>query len=355
MSGADKDLIPEFQERIKSSAAAAEPLRFVGGGTKDFYGRELQGAILGVSQHAGIVDYAPTELVITARSGTRLTEIKQVLSESGQMLAFEPPGFGDAATIGGTIACGFSGPRRPYAGAARDFVLGVNCINGRGDLLEFGGRVIKNVAGYDVSRLMTGSLGSLGLLTEISLKVLPLPDFETSLVLSRDAASSIEMMNQLAGRPLPISAASHDGERLFIRLSGAELGVRKAMAEIGGDVVESSAYWEELREQSLAFFKQNGVLWRLSVAPATPALSLSGDCLLDWGGGLRWLKTEQDAATIRTVVEDAGGHAIQFCGGDRSGEIFHPLAASVMALHRNLKQAFDPESIFNPGRMYAGI
>jgi len=308
-----------------------------------------------VSQHAGIVDYEPTELVITTRAGTRLSEINQVLSEAGQMLAFEPPGFGDAATMGGSIACGFSGPRRPYVGAARDFVLGVNCINGRGDSLKFGGRVMKNVAGYDVSRLMTGSLGSLGLITEISLKVLPLPEFETSLVLPLNAVSSIEMMNQLAGRPLPISAASHDGEKLFIRLSGTEQGVRKAIEEIGGDLIEPCAYWEELREQSLAFFNQTDVLWRLSVAPATPELSLSGDWLLDWGGGLRWLKTEQDADTIRTVVENAGGHAIQFNGGDRSGEVFHPLDPSVMAMHRNLKQAFDPDSIFNPGRMYAGI
>lgn len=355
MSSENGDLTPQFQERVKAAVAAAKPLRIVGGGTKDFYGRSLQGDILDVSQHRGVVDYEPTELVITVRSATRLTEVKQVLSEAGQMLAFEPPGFGEAATIGGTIACGFSGPRRPYTGAARDFVLGVKCINGRGDLLEFGGQVMKNVAGYDVSRLMTGALGSLGLLTQISLKVLPVPEFETTLVLSLDAASAIETMNQLAGRPLPLSAASHDGEKLSIRLSGTEQGVRAAMREIGGEVQASNDYWEALNGQTLPFFKQVGMLWRLSVAAATPTLPLSGDCLLDWGGGLRWLRSDDDDNTIRTCVENAGGHTIQFRNGDRSGEIFHPLAHTVMTMHRNLKVAFDPESILNPGRQYAEL
>ena len=275
-------------------AAARSQIR--AGGTRAFHGRRVDGETLDVSAHRGVVAWEPAELVLTARAGTPLAGIEALLASGGQMLAFEPPRFGPASTLGGAIATAMSGPRRPYAGAARDFVLGVRCVNGRGELLGFGGQVMKNVAGYDVSRLMCGACGTLGVLLEISLKVLPVPPCEITVEHACDAAQAIVTMNRTAGRPLPLSASSHDGERLRLRLSGAESAVSAAAAALGGDVVDdAAAYWNAVRDQSLAFFRAPGALWRLSVPPATPPLALGGEQFIEWGGALRWLRTARDA------------------------------------------------------------
>jgi glycolate oxidase FAD binding subunit len=269
------------------------------------------------------------------------------------MLAFEPPGFGPRATLGGTIACGLSGPRRPYAGAARDFVLGVKMLNGKGEILRFGGEVMKNVAGYDLSRLLTGSLGTLGVILEVSLKVLPRPVLERTLAFSMDQARAIDTVNRWAGRPLPISATAFDGERLLVRLSGTESGVESAARDLGGETPDTgNAFWNTLNEQTLAFFQRPGPLWRLSVPPTTAPMDLPGQWFLEWGGAQRWLSSDAPAAMIREATDAVAGHATLFRHGDRQGEVFHPLPPALLNLHRRLKQSFDPAGIFNPGRLY---
>jgi glycolate oxidase FAD binding subunit len=319
-------------------------------------GREPVGEPLSLAGHAGILSYEPSELVVTARSGTPLAELEAALESQGQMLAFEPPHLGPEATIGGCVAAGLSGPRRPYGGAVRDHVLGVRLLNGRGEVLRFGGEVMKNVAGYDLSRLMVGALGTLGVLLDVSLKVLPRPAVEITLRRPASAAEAIETMNRWAGRPLPLSAGAFDGELLHVRLSGTESGVRAARRVVGGDPVDDGgAFWQRLREQRHAVFETARPLWRLSVPPATPPLDLPGRQLVDWGGAQRWVLTDAPAQQVRALAAGAGGHATLFRGGDRSGEVFHPLAPPIAALHRRLKAAFDPQGLFNPGRLYADL
>ncbi|MCU0835035.1 MAG: glycolate oxidase subunit GlcE [Chromatiaceae bacterium] len=346
-----------LQYAVCAAIAAKRPLAIRGGGSKAFLGRAPQGEPLDVAGHSGIVNYQPKELVLTARGGTTLEEIESALAEAGQMLPFEPPRFGPGATLGGTIACGLSGPARPYLGAARDLVLGTRVLTGRGEILRFGGEVMKNVAGYDVSRLMTGAYGTLGVLLELSLKVLPAPAATRTLSQERDPAQAIELMNRWAGRPLPVTATCYDGERLYVRLSGAEKGVAQAAAEIGGEpLAGAESFWrEKIREQGHGFFAGNTPLWRLSVPQAAPPLALPGKQLIEWGGAQRWLRSDAPADAIREVVTRAGGHASLFRGGDRSGEVFHPLPAVLMTLHRRLKQAFDPDGLLNPGRLYADL
>ena len=352
----DADLTKALCERVRVAAGDAVPLAVTGGGTKDFLGRITQAEPLDVSGHRGIVTYEPTELVLSARGGTPLAEVEAALGEQGQMLAFEPPGFGEAATIGGTIAAGLSGPARPWAGAARDFVLGTRVLNGRGEALRFGGEVMKNVAGYDVSRLMTGACGTLGVLLEVSLKVLPRPAVVRTLAFDVTAAEAIRRCNAWAAKPLPVTAACHDGERLRVRLAGTEGGVAAAAGALGGEIGDGDDFWAALREQTLPFFACSGApLWRISVPPGAELASPGGDILVDWGGALRWLRTDAPAAAVRAAAERAGGHATLFRGGDRTGEVFHPLAPAVRKLHERLKAAFDPAGILNRGRMYEGI
>ncbi len=347
-------LYQEFKERVIAAKATGQSLVIQGGGTKGFYGRYCGGEILDTRSCSGIISYEPTELVITARAGTSLAEIEKTLASHGQMLAFEPPYFGMEATLGGIVACGLSGPRRPYVGSVRDFILGVKCLTGRGEILTFGGQVMKNVAGYDVSRLMTGAHGTLGVLLEISIKVLPVPEYEVSLTRSKDFSSALHDMNTWAGQSLALSAACYDGQHLNIRLSGKRSAVHAAMKQLNMDEhPEGLRYWQDLCEQRLAFFKNNNkVLWRVSVPPATPVLDLPGEWFIDWGGAQRWLKSSESTERIRHVSEQAGGHATLFRGGDRNGEIFHPLSPGIKVLHTRLKQAFDPQLILNRGRMY---
>lgn len=349
----DRDNGVQLQERVAAAFDAGTPLCIVGGGSKSFLGREPRGEALAVAAHRGIVSYQPAELVVTARAGTPLHEVETALADQRQMLPFEPPYFGTTATLGGTIACGLSGPRRPYAGAARDFVLGVTVINGRGDVLRFGGQVMKNVAGFDVSRLMAGAMGTLGVMLEISLKVLPRPACEITLAQEWSADEAIEVMNRWAGRPLPLTATCYDGDRVYVRLSGTQTAVESARKHVGGEAIEEAgSFWENMREQRHGFFAGELPLWRLSLPPATPSLSLPGKWLVEWGGAQRWLRSEADSAMVRRVATNAGGHATLFRGSGHDGERFQPLPQTLLDIQRRLKQAFDPKGILNPGRMY---
>ncbi|MEG1054515.1 MAG: glycolate oxidase subunit GlcE, partial [Janthinobacterium sp.] len=275
----------QFRQQILAASAAGKSLRLRGGGTKDWYGQRLDGEVLDTRAYAGIIDYEPTELVITARCGTPLAEIEAALAARKQMLAFEPPHFGPGATVGGVVASALSGPRRASAGALRDFVLGAVLMDGHGERLAFGGQVMKNVAGYDVSRLLAGSLGTLGLILEVSLKVLPLPLREASLRLECAEIAALRMLNEWAGKPLPISASCwHDGV-LTVRLSGAEAAVSAALRTLGGDVLaaeDAAAFWLLVREQTHAFFAGAGSLWRLSLPPHASAMILKGRQLIEW-------------------------------------------------------------------------
>ena len=346
-------IVEEFAQTLREAGAGKRSLRIRGGGTKDFYGNALRGDVLDTRSYAGIVDYEPTELVMTARAGTALAEIDTALREHGQMLAFEPPHFGQGSTLGGCIAAGLSGPRRPYAGSVRDLVLGVRMLDGNGTDLRFGGQVMKNVAGYDVSRLMAGSLGTLGLLLEVSLKVLPRPPMELTLRREQNAASAIELMNAWAGKPFPISATCHDQHALYVRLSGAEPAVRAARDRMGGDVLpDGPSFWNALRDHRHAFFGNTLPLWRLSLKSTSAPLALAGEQLIEWNGALRWLATDAEPAAVREAAVRAGGHATLFRAADKSAGAFHPLPVALMKLHRRLKGTFDPHGILNPGRLY---
>ena len=345
----DNDISRQLAEAVKAAAQKHTPLAICGSDTKRFYAGDIEGEKLDVTGHRGIVSYEPTELVVTARAGTPLAEVETALAEKGQMLGFEPPYFGTTATLGGTIACGFSGPRRPYVGSARDFVLGTKIINGKGEILKFGGEVMKNVAGYDISRLMVGAFGTLGVLLEVSLKVLPKPAKEITLSFAIPADKAIATMNAWAGRPLPLSAACHIGDTLYVRLSGTEPGVRAASTQLGGAVVENGdGFWRALREHQHGFFQDTLSLWRLSVPPATPTINLPGKWLLDWGGAQRWLKSDAPANTIHQHAENVGGYATLFRHEQMNGATFHRLPAVLATLHQNLKRAFDPDGIINP-------
>ncbi|HEY5791180.1 MAG TPA: glycolate oxidase subunit GlcE [Gammaproteobacteria bacterium] len=353
---AERDLSQELTAAVAAAAAARRPLRPVGGDTKAGLGRAVDGEPLELSGHTGIVSYEPTELVLTARAGTPLAVIEAALAERGQMLGCEPPHLGAGATLGGTVACGLSGPRRPWAGALRDFVLGVRVINGRGQLLRFGGEVIKNVAGYDLSRLLTGAQGTLGVLLEVSLRVLPVPQQETTLAFDLDAQAALERLTAWGRQPLPLSAAAHDGERLRVRLSGTAAGVEAAVASLGGEVLtEAGGWWHDLRERRLPLFGAgDGALWRLALPSAAAQPELPGSWLLDWGGAQRFVRTPASAEAVRAAAAAAGGHATCHDGSSADGP-FQPLPPPLLELHRRLKLALDPQRILNPGRLYAGL
>lgn len=346
----------DLQQQVQSAAASRSPLLICGGNSKSFYGRATSGDTLSLDGHQGIIDYTPSELVVSVRAGTLLSELQAELAKEAQMLPFEPPHFGETATLGGCIASGISGPRRPYTGAVRDFVLGVNCINGKGEYLRLGGQVMKNVAGYDLSRTLTGSLGTLAVLLDAHLKVLPRPPLETTLLQHCSAATAVELFNRWAGQPLPLSGACYLDGALYVRLSGMTEGVQAAVNTVGGEPLDNATqFWNQLREQQLPFFSGETPLWRLSVPAATPPLALDGAMLLDWGGAQRWLKTDLPADAVRHCVTAAGGHATLFRGGDRDSAVFQPLQPAMLALHQRLKHSLDPVGIFNPGRMYPDL
>jgi len=344
-------ILEEFQQRIRAAVDRKAALRLRGGGTKDFYGGALRGEVLDTRGYSGIVEYEPTELVVTARCGTPLEELERILEQNAQCLPFEPPHFGAGATLGGCVAAGLSGPRRAAAGALRDFVLGAKLIDGRGQALAFGGRVMKNVAGYDVSRLLAGSLGTLGLIAEVSLKLAPRPQAQATLRLEAPQARALELMNRWAGQPLPISATAWREGELAVRLSGSTGGVRAAAAKIGG-AVAADDLWPGLREQTDAFFAGPEPLWRLSVPSAAPPLELPGRQLIEWNGALRWLKSPAAPAAVRAAARTVKGHATLFRAADKSAGCFDALDPVAARLHRQLKTTFDPAGVFNPGRIY---
>jgi glycolate oxidase FAD binding subunit len=347
--------LDSLQEQIRAAAQRGTPVQLRGGGSKDFYGNAPRGERVDTRVYGGIAAYEPSELVLTARCGTPLAEVESALAEKGQCLPFEPPHFGQA-TFGGCIASGLSGPRRMSAGALRDFVLGVKLIDGRGRLLRFGGQVMKNVAGYDLSRLAAGSLGTLGLIAEASVKVLPRPQAEITLELELAQPAALDAMNRWAGQPLPVSATAWRDDRLQVRLSGAMAGVRAAASTIGGrELGDAGTFWSAVREHTDGFFAGEGPLWRIAVPSVAAPLEVAGAQLIEWGGALRWLRTDTDAARVREAARRAGGHATLFRARDKSAGAFAPLDPVLLRLHRALKSAFDPAGILNPGRLYAEL
>ena len=354
----DGDISAALIDQVCTASARRAPLRIVGGNSKAFYAPSQTAELtaLDVSSHRGIIAYEPRELVVSVRAGTPLSQLEEALALQGQILPFEPPHFGPQATIGGTIAGNFSGPRRAYAGAARDFVLGVTIINGRGELLRFGGQVMKNVAGYDVSRLMAGALGTLGVIVAVTLKVLPRAQVTLTLRQECSAADAIELMNRWAGQPLPITATAHDGSSIHVRLEGAENAVRAARQKLGGEVIgDDLHYWNNVREHRHGFFSDDRPLWRLSLPSTTGVLTLAGKALMEWGGALRWIYTDMAPEPLRDQVRKLGGHAICFRAHNAIQNAFTPLSPGLLHLHRRLKAAFDPYGILNRHRLYAEL
>jgi glycolate oxidase FAD binding subunit len=352
-------------DRVQSAQSANAQLCIRGGGTKDFYGEVPQGDVLDTRVLEGISSYEPTELVITARCGTGLAELEAALAEQGQCLPFEPPHFGAGATVGGMVAAGLSGPPRAAVGSVRDYVLGATLLNGRGEVLTFGGQVMKNVAGYDVSRLLAGSMGTLGVILEVSLKVLPAAPATATLRFSMDEAQAIAQLNEWGGQALPINASAWWDGTLVVRLRGALAAVQAAITKLGGELIEpqhATPFWAGLRHQHDEFFTKAAAaveggarLWRLSVPPTTSPLSLPGEQLVEWGGAQRWLCSAAPASVMRDAAARAGGHATLFRGKDKSAGAFAPLKAPLDRIHRELKKSFDPNGVFNPGRLYPGL
>lgn len=341
-------------DQFRAQIRERQPLCIRGGGSKDFYGGVPVGHILDTRPYAGIVHYDPTELVITARCGTPLTELESTLAEHRQHLAFEPPHFG-AATVGGMIAAGLSGPSRASLGSLRDHILGVRLMNGEGDVLRFGGEVMKNVAGFDISRLMAGSLGTLGLILEVSLKVLPMPLSETSIRFETTQEQALRTLNLWAGQPWPLVASTWEDGLLTVRLAGATAAVASAQSRLGGEQLDPASaqeFWHGLREQTSSFFTDDGPLWRLSVPSVAPPIALPGRQLIEWGGCQRWFRSEADMADIRGRAAAIGGHATLFRGSLTRRDVFTPLSPPMLELHQRLKHGFDPGGIFNPGRLY---
>jgi glycolate oxidase FAD binding subunit len=356
-------------DQVQTARAAKGALRIVGGGTKDFYGNPLQGEPLDVRPLAGVSSYEPTELVVTVRGGTPLAELEAVLAERGQHLAFEPPRLGPAATVGGMVAAGLSGPARAAAGSVRDHLLGATLLNGRAEVLTFGGQVMKNVAGYDVSRVLAGSMGVLGVICEVSLKVLPRPTATATLRFDMDQAVALARLNAWAGEPLPLSASAWWNDALVLRLAGARAAVEAAARQLGGEVIEpalAAAFWQGLRDQQDEFFVSartavdgGAALWRLGLPPTAAPITLPGEQLVEWGGAQRWLCTPAAAAAVRDAAAATGGHATLFrARADHaacSAGAFHPLSAPLARFHAALKKAFDPDRVFNPGRLYPDL
>ena len=352
-------------DQVKTARVANGHFRIVGGGTKDFYGNPLQGEPLNLRPLAGISSYEPTELVVTVRGGTLLSELEATLAEKGQHLAFEPPRLGAASTVGGMIATGLAGPARAAAGSVRDHLLGATLLNGKGDVLSFGGQVMKNVAGYDVSRVLAGSLGMLGVICEVSLKVLPLPTATATVRFDMNQSKALQALNAWGGEPLPVNASAWWDHTLVVRLAGARAAVEAALRQLGGEAIEPSlaaSFWHGLRDQHDEFFATaqtaidgGATLWRLGLPQSAAPITLPGEQLVEWGGAQRWLCTQAPATQVREFASAAGGHATLYRGRDKSMGVFHPLSAPLARFHRELKKAFDPDRVFNRGRLIADL
>lgn len=364
-------MVSELAERIRQAAHTGDPLCIRGQGTKDFYGGPRVGSPLDLTGLSGVSSYEPTELVVTARAGTPLVELETVLAEKGQWLPFEPPRLGDESqqggTVGGMVAAGLAGPSRATVGGVRDFVLGATMLNGRGEELSFGGQVMKNVAGFDISRMLAGSMGVLGVICEVSLKVLPLPLAVCTMRFDMDQTNSLRHLNEWAGQPLPLQASAWWDGALVVRLAGARSAVESAVRVMGGEVIEpglAHRFWMDLRDQRDEFFQQarasvatgqGASLWLLSVAATAPRLVLEGDTLIEWGGARRWLLSHEPSDRVRAAAEDARGHATLYLAEQdtqRTRPAFAPLSPPLLRIHRQLKQAFDPAGIFNRTRLH---
>jgi len=360
-------LLAELCEQVMTANAARRPVFIRGGGTKSFYGASRlhaepdSHAVLDVSNYAGVVHYEPSELALTARAGTLLSDIERTLDEQGQMLAFEPPRFGAASTLGGCVAAGLSGPRRMTAGPLRDYVLGTRLLDSSGSVLRFGGEVMKNVAGYDVSRLLAGSMGIFGLVLEVSLRVVPKPLREATLVFEMPQVEALERFGVWRGRPLPISATAWVAQgaasgRLWVRLSGNDAAVVQAISQLGGQVAEDSlacAFWRSLRDQTHESFSGRP-LWRVAVPPGTPPLAHGATRLMEWSGGQRWLSDVDSGAALRQSAQQAAGHATLYRYETAAPDVpvFHPLPSALLAISQRLKRELDPAGIFNPKRLF---
>jgi FAD/FMN-containing dehydrogenase len=352
-------------ERVEHARAARQVLEIRGAGSKRFYGEAPRGEPLDVTALAGITSYEPTELVVTARAGTPLGELEAALAEQGQHLPFEPPRFAAGGTVGGMVATGLAGPARASVGSVRDHVLGVTLLNGNAELLTFGGQVAKNVAGYDVSRLIVGSLGILGIICDVSIKVLPVAAAIATLSFECNQHEALQKLNAWRGRPLPINASAWHEDRLYLRLSGARAAISEACRDLQGSLLapeDAQSWWAGVRDQQHGFFmldegdlRRGECLWRLSVPASTAPIALAGRQFIEWHGAQRWFRTQADAAEIRAAATRVGGHATLVRGADKSPGVFTPLNAVLLDIHRRLKQGFDPQRVFNPGRLYAEL
>jgi glycolate oxidase FAD binding subunit len=352
------DQIQSLQEQVLQARKNGQTLNIVGGGTKSFMGRktDTDSATLSLAEHSGVVEYHPVELVLTVRAGTTLSEIEAVLAEEGQCLHFEPPRLDDGATIGGTLACNLSGPARPWAGSVRDQVLGLRLLNGQGEHLRFGGQVMKNVAGYDVSRLQAGAMGTLGVMTEISLKVMPKPATTATLVQEMPLDSAIDYMNRRAGEPKPITGACWLDGKVYLRLAGARSAVEATAEQWEGEVFEGgNGLWQQIQDMQHEFFAGDDPLWRFSVKSSAVMPSLDGPWLVDWAGAQRWYRGQATLSDLEPVAAEAGGQVSLFRGGDRTGEVMHSQPEALKAIQRRIKQSFDPDGLFNPGRLYSWL
>ncbi|MCK7551137.1 glycolate oxidase subunit GlcE [Marinobacter goseongensis] len=348
----------QLKEQVLQARNAGHKLNIVGGGTKAFVGRaaDPDAGTLSLAEHRGIVDYHPVELVLTVRAGTTLTEIEATLAEEGQILHFEPPHFGDGSTIGGTLACNLSGPGRPWAGSVRDQILGVRLINGKGEHLRFGGQVMKNVAGYDVSRLQAGAMGTLGVMTEISLKVMPRPAATLTLVQDMAMDDVIHYMNSRAAEPKPITAACWHDDKVYLRLSGARSAVEATAEKWTGEVMENGdPFWRQVQDMQHDFFTGGDPLWRFSIGSTAANPVLDGAWLIDWAGSQRWYRGKADTKQMEALAKAAGGQVSLFRGGDRAGEVMHHQPDALKGIQRRVKNSFDPDGIFNPGRLYSWL
>ncbi len=364
------DSMVALVEQVRRASATGTPLCIRGGGTKDFYGEEPVGAGLDASSLPSTHAHEPTELVVVAGAGMRVSALERVLAEHNQCLAFEPPRFGPASTVGGMVAAGLSGPSRASSGSLRDHLLGATVMNADGALLNFGGQVIKNVAGYDVSRLLAGSMGILGLIVEVSLKVLPIAAATLTLRYEMNAADALEQLHRWGAEPLPLHASAWWHGSLVVRLSGSVAAIAAARGAmggaIGGEVIDehaAQAFWNGLRDQTDEFFVEaydavthrGATLWRLSVPQTAPLLGLAGDELIEWHGAQRWLTSSLPAAAVRAAAAAVGGHATIFNGRDKSAGVFAPLSPPLQLIHERLKAAFDAKRIFNRGRLYRDL
>ena len=363
--GAQDPMLARLIDQVNVARAREAPLEIRGGGSKFFFGEQAVGEPLDITTLTGITSYEPTELVVTARAGTRLADLEAALQEHGQCLPFEPPRFAAGGTVGGMVAAGLSGPARATSGSVRDHVLGVTLLNGRGEMLTFGGQVAKNVAGYDVSRLMAGSMGILGVICEVSLKVLPVSTATATRCFECTSGEALARFREWASQPLPINATAWHEGWLHVRLAGARAAVASACTRLGGAQLapeQAASWWMSVRDHSHEFFTLDAAglaraesLWRVSLPAAAPPLEIPGLQFIEWGGAERWCKTSAAAGGVRSAATRLGGHATLIRGADKSGGAFAPLSEVSMRIHRGLKQAFDPQRIFNRGRLYADL